>query len=100
MISANYYEHVNTGQSSNDRWYIAIMYLHQEAAWNVALGPDGMLMDVILNPDESEEKSRIMIPYDGIWRVQEGHAPTFTDENQIFYDREVFKKLLSYTPGS
>lgn len=100
MISANYYDHIIPGQSKYDRWFIAIMYLHQESAWNVELGSDEILMDLILNRDEPREMYRIKIPYDEIWQVQEGHSPAFTDKDQVFYDSEVLKKLPSYAPSS
>jgi hypothetical protein len=100
MISANYYEYIIPGLPKSDRWYIAIIYVHQDSAWNVELATDGIMMDVILNNEKPEEKYRIRIPYEEVWQVQEGHSPAFTDKDQVFYDYDVLKKLPSYAPSN
>ena len=95
MVNANYYEHCPLGTATSDRWYIACIYFHQEAAWNVELVDDGVVCDVLLNRNQPQEKFRIKISYGEIWEVLERKHNThvFTTEGRIFYNAQVIKRL-------
>ncbi|WP_181308059.1 hypothetical protein [Rufibacter sp. XAAS-G3-1] len=95
MVNANYYEHFPLGEETSERWYMACIYFHQEAAWNVELVEDGVICDVLLNRNQPEEKFRIKIPYEEIWEVLERKDNTnaFTIEGRLFYNAQVMQKL-------
>ncbi|RNI31773.1 hypothetical protein EFA69_06120 [Rufibacter immobilis] len=95
MVNANYYEHLPSGAATSERWYIACIYFHQEAAWNVELTVDGLACDVLLNRNQPEEKFRIKIPYEEIWEVLERNdsSHVFTTEGRIFYNAQAMKRL-------
>lgn len=95
MVNANYYEHLQPDLLTSERWYIACIYFHQDAVWNVELADDGLLCDVLLDRDQPSEKFRIKILYEEIWEVleRENDAPNFTSEGRIYYNAQILKKL-------
>jgi len=95
MISATYFKHIGPGNVDLDKHNFAIIYLNQDAAWNVELLETSLDLDVLLNPDEPEEKYRIRIPLSEIWSIQKSDSKTFTDVGRMFYSESVFKNMLS-----
>ncbi|KAA9341167.1 hypothetical protein [Larkinella humicola] len=70
MVSANYYDH-QTPDRFGERWYIAQIWISQESASNVILTDEGLVCDVHLNRHDLSQTSKILLPYDQIWNIQQ-----------------------------
>ncbi|KAA5541976.1 hypothetical protein [Adhaeribacter rhizoryzae] len=95
MIGATYFEHISPENLGLDKHYMAVVYLHQEATWNVELSENNLVFEVLLNRDNPDRKYRIRIPLSEIWSIQESSGTTFTDTDRLFYNADVFKKMLT-----
>ena len=74
---------------------MAIVYLHQNAVWNLELSATNLEVDVLLNPAQPKERFRIRIHVNEIWNIQLSDSQTFTDCGRLFYAESVFKKMLT-----
>jgi hypothetical protein len=75
-VTANYYDHLTSGREG-ERWYIAHIWFNQEATKHVELTGEGITCTVQMNRADPNQISRILLPYDQIYRVEqivEGHA--------------------------
>jgi len=94
MVSASYFKYISSNNQDVGEHFIAIVYLHQECAWNLMLSEKNLYMDVLLNPILPLQ-SRIRLPLKEIWMVQKSDSNTFTDAGRLFYSESVFKNMLS-----
>lgn len=68
-VSANFYEH-QAPDRKGERWHIAFIWLCQDTTPYLELTADGLLCDVFLNRLDRSQVSRILLPYNQIWRIE------------------------------
>ena len=95
MVSANYFEFLDEDRE-HPRRYIAIIYIHQASVWNVDVDQQGILLDVLLSPNENALRERIRLPYSQIYEVASNQTGgMFTDEDSVYHEPA---KLMIATP--
>ncbi len=86
MVSANYLEFVDQDHE-HPRRYIALIYIHRNSARNVAVDPQGLLLDALLSPDKDAPWERIRLPYSQIYEVASNQTGgMFTDEDSVYHE--------------
>lgn len=56
------------------------LYLHADTAWNLEIGADEFTCDVLLNPRNQREKSRVRVGFGQVWQVLYNDKPDFDAE--------------------
>ena len=91
MVSANYYDFLDQSRP-HPRRYMAIIYFHQDSAWDLAIDQQELLADVLLSPDKDAPRERIRIPYNQIYQVARNQTGgLFTEEDSVYYKPAIFK---------
>ncbi len=83
VVMANYYEHLTSGREGQ-RIHIAQIWFRFDSAWNVSLNDRGLLCDVILDPENPEVISRIVMPISHVYGIRKFDTSTEKGAHEIY----------------
>ncbi|RYU84750.1 hypothetical protein [Hymenobacter persicinus] len=71
MVCTTYFE------TENGPVMLGTLHLHQSTMWNLQIGTDGFVCEVLLQPGSQQPRSSVRVAYANIWQVLRGDGPNF-----------------------
>lgn len=85
LLKAHFYEH------DGRRWYLAVVRLHRDIAWEPVIEGGCFSIDVLLNRLQPNCRSRISIPCDQVWQIAQMASPGQASQLEwLYHNQDVF----------